>query len=91
MAIRKFDRSSTPNVREIRYLTKTFPQFKQNLVDFAKVYFPNTHTDFSDNSPGMMFIEMASYVGDVLSYYIDSQFKENLMAYTEEIENILPI
>ena len=32
----------------------------------------------------MMFIEMASYVGDVLSYYIDNQFKESLLAFAEE-------
>ena len=32
----------------------------------------------------MMFIEMASYVGDVLSYYVDNQFKESLLSFAEE-------
>lgn len=89
MAIRKFDQSVTPNIREIRYLNKTFPQFRQSLIDFAKVYFPNTYSDFNESSPGMMFIEMASYVGDVLSYYIDTQFRENLLPYAEEQGNII--
>ncbi len=72
------------SVKEVRYLNKDFSSFKANLIEFAKVYFPNTYNDFNEASPGMMFIEMASYVGDVLSYYIDNQFKESLLAFAEE-------
>ena len=76
-----------PNVKQINYVAKTFTDFKQNLIDFARGYYPNTYSDFNEASPGMMFIEMAAYVGDVLSFYIDNQFKENLLAYTEELNN----
>ena len=72
------------SVKEVRYLNKDFSSFKANLIEFAKVYFPNTYNDFNESSPGMMFIEMASYVGDVLSYYVDNQFKESLLAFAEE-------
>ena len=61
------------------------------MIDFAKIYFPNEYNDFNETSPGMMFIEMASYVGDVLSYYIDSQFKEMLLGYAEERENVVAV
>ena len=61
--------------KDIRYLNKDFGQFRANLIEFAKNYFPNTYNDFNETSPGMMFIEMASYVGDVLSYYTDNQLK----------------
>jgi len=77
--------------KEVRYLNKDFSSFRNDLMDFAKVYFPNTYNDFNESSPGMMFIEMASYVGDVLSYYVDSAFKENLLAYAEEQNNIVRI
>jgi hypothetical protein len=70
--------------KEIRYLNKDFGTFRADLIEFAKIYFPQTYNDFNESSPGMMFIEMASYVGDVLSYYIDNQFKEGLLAYAEE-------
>jgi len=70
--------------KEVRYLNKDFSAFKSNLIEFAKIYFPNTYNDFNESSPGMMFIEMASYVGDVLSYYIDNQFKESLLSFAEE-------
>jgi hypothetical protein len=80
-----------PNVKEVSYLSKNFPEFRQNLIEFAKAYYPNTYSDFNEASPGMMFIEMASYVGDVLSFYIDNQFKENLLAYAQERRNVVAI
>ena len=79
------------SVKSINYLNKDFSDFKTNLIEFAKQYFPNTYNDFNEASPGMMFIEMASYVGDVLSYYIDSQFRETLLAYAEEKRNVYNI
>jgi hypothetical protein len=80
-----------PNVKQINYIAKTFTDFRQNLIEFAKGYYPNTYSDFNETSPGMMFIEMASYVGDVLSFYIDNAFKENLLAYAEQQENVITI
>ena len=72
------------SVKEVRYLNKDFTSFKDNLIEFTKIYFPNAYNDFNESSPGMMFIEMTSYVGDVLSYYIDNQFKESLLSFAEE-------
>ena len=80
-----------PNVKQIGYLSKTFTDFRQNFIEFTKAYYPNTYSDFNEASPGMMFIEMASYLGDVLSFYIDNSFKENLMAYAEQTPNIVTI
>lgn len=89
--IQKLTKDFAPTSKEVRYLNKTFPAFRQSLIDFAKVYFPDTHTDFNEASPGMMFIEMAAFVGDVLSYYIDNQFRENLVNFAEENESIISI
>ena len=78
-------------LKSVNYLNKDFSDFKVNLIEFAKQYFPDTYNDFNEASPGMLFIEMAAYVGDVLSYYIDSQFRESLLAYAEEKRNIYNI
>jgi len=80
-----------PNVKQINYIAKTFTDFRQNLINFARAYYPDTYADFNETSPGMMFIEMASYIGDVLSFYIDNAFKENLLAYAEQQENVISI
>lgn len=89
--IQKLTKDFAPISKEVKFLNKSFPEFRQGLIDFAKVYYPDTYTDFNETSPGMMFIEMASYVGDVLSYYIDSQFRENLVNFAEEDESIISI
>jgi hypothetical protein len=78
-------------IKPVNYLNKDFDDFRDNLIEFARQYFPNTYNDFNEASPGMMFIEMAAYVGDVLSYYIDSQFRETLLAYAEEKRNVYTI
>jgi len=75
--------------KNISYLNKNFLQYKASLIEFAQNYFPNTYTDFSEASPGTMFIEMASYVGDVLSFYTDTQIQENFVLTAKEKENLL--
>lgn len=82
-------KSFQPSRKDIKYLNKDFTQLRQSLIDFAKVYYPNTYKDFSEASTGMMFIEMAAYVGDVMSYYIDYQFKESMLVNSEERQNII--
>ena len=77
--------------KDIKYLNKDFSGFRDNLVEFAKNYFPDTYNDFNESSPGMMFIEMSSYIGDVLSYYTDYQLRESLLSQAQERTNILDI
>jgi len=74
--------------KEVSLINRDFGQFRKNLIDFAKTYFPNTYNDFNESSPGMMFIEMASYVGDVLSFYTDTQLRESLLTNAEEKVNL---
>jgi len=79
------------NIRDIKYLNKDFGGFRDDLIKYAKSYFPDTYNDFNESSPGMMFIEMASYVGDVLSYYVDDQLKESLIMHAEERANVVDL
>tara|TARA_R110000782_G_scaffold204707_1_gene293144 strand:- start:771 stop:2708 length:1938 start_codon:yes stop_codon:yes gene_type:complete len=77
--------------KDVKYLNKDFSGFRDGLIEFSKTYFPNTYNDFNESDPGMMFIEMASYVGDTLSYYMDEQFKESMLAFAEEKKTIYEI
>jgi hypothetical protein len=77
--------------KDIRYLGKDFNSLKANLIEFAKTYFPNTYQDFNESSPGMMFMEMAAYVGDVLSYYTDVTLQESMITHALEKQNIVNI
>ncbi len=75
-------------IRDIRYLNKDFTDFRSQLINFSQTYFPTTYTDFSPSSPGIMFMEQASYVGDVLSFYLDNQLQETYLQYVRQTNNI---
>jgi hypothetical protein len=77
--------------KNISYLNKDFGQFRKNLIDFTKQYFPESYNDFHPSSPGMLFVELASYVGDVLSYYTDSNLKESMLEQATERSNVYDI
>jgi len=74
--------------REIKYINRDFGDFKTQLTEFAKNYFPDTYNDFSPTSPGVMFIEMAAYVGDILSFYQDTQLQETFLQYAKNPGNL---
>ncbi len=75
--------------KDIKYINKDFSGFKQSLIEYAKSYFPEVYNDFTEASPGSMFIEMASYVGDVLSFYLDKQAQENFLIYAQDKQNLI--
>ena len=74
--------------RNIQYINKDFGQIRQALINYSKTYFPTTYNDFTEASPGMMFMEMAAYVGDVISFYLDNQIQETYLQYTREPANL---
>jgi hypothetical protein len=91
MAIQTTNKNFKNKGKDINYLGKDYAAFRNNLIQYAKNYFPKTYNDFSEASPGTMFIEMASYIGDVLSYYVDDTLKESLMPYAEDKNNVLAL
>ena len=77
------------NTKPVQYLNKDFDSLKAQLINFAQTYYPNTYNDFNETSPGMMLIEMASYIGDILSFYIDNQIQENFLQFAKQRKNLL--
>jgi len=74
--------------RDIKYINRDFTDFRSELINYAKNYFPNTYNDFTPTSPGMMFMEMAAYVGDILSFYQDMQLQETYLQYAKNPTNL---
>jgi hypothetical protein len=77
-----------PDQIDIKYLNKDFSTFKADLIEYAKSYYPTVYNDFTQASPVSMFIEMASYVGDVLSFYLDNQLQETFLQYAKQKNNL---
>jgi hypothetical protein len=74
--------------RDIKYLNRDFSSIRQSLLDYSKTYFPTTFNDFTPTSTGVLFIEMAAYVGDVLSFYLDNQIQETFLTNARQVDNI---
>jgi hypothetical protein len=79
------------NQPDIKYFNKDFLSLRQDLINYARTYFQNSYVDFSPSAPGNMFMEMAAYVGDVLSFYTDTQLQETLLLYAQERKNIIAL
>jgi len=90
MAIKPKDKNFGSN-RNINYVGKDFATLKENLIEYTKTYFPNTYSDFNEASPGMVFIEQAAAIGDVLAFYQDTQLKESMLAHASERKNVVAL
>jgi len=80
----------TPNLnnKDIKYIDRDYTNLLNNLITFSRTYFPNTFRDFSPASPGRIFMEMSSYVGDVLSFYLDTQVQECFLQFSRQSNNV---
>jgi hypothetical protein len=74
--------------RDIKYINKDFGELRDSLIEFARTYFPTAYNDFTPASPGMMFMEMSAYVGDVMSFYLDNQIQENFVQFARQQNNL---
>jgi hypothetical protein len=63
-------------VRQRRYLSRDFDSLRATLLDYARQYYPNQIQDFSESSVGGLFLDMAAYVGDNMSFYMDHLYNE---------------
>ena len=64
------------NQRRNQYINKTFEDFRNDLLDYARTNFSNQIQDFSESSLGGMLLDFAAIVGDSLSFYVEQQFSE---------------
>ena len=63
-------------IRQRKYLAKDFDGLRSQILEYARLYYPDKIKDFSESSIGGMFLDMAAYVGDNMSFYLDHQFGE---------------
>lgn len=73
----------------IKYTSRDFNSIKESLVDYAKRYYPEVYQDFNDASFGSLMLDTVSYVGDILSYYLDYQSNESFLETAFERNNII--
>lgn len=75
-------------IKQRKYLNKDFDALRSDLFAYARVHFPDQLRDFSEPSMGGMLLDLAAYVGDVTSFYLDHQFQELSIDTAVESKNI---
>tara|TARA_R110002012_G_scaffold83224_2_gene209610 strand:+ start:578 stop:2377 length:1800 start_codon:yes stop_codon:yes gene_type:complete len=73
----------------VNYTNRDFSSIKNDLLEYAKVYYPDTYKDFSDASFGSFMVDTVAYVGDMLSFYLDYQANESFFETSLEFGNVL--
>ena len=80
------------NVRQRNYLARDFDGFRAVILDYARQYYPDRIQDFSESSLGGLLMDMAAYVGDNMSFYMDHLYGElnsDTAIETNNIEKII--
>jgi len=75
--------------KPINYTSRDFNSIKQDLVNYVKRYYPDTFKDFNEASFGSLMLDTVSYVGDILSFYLDYQTNESFLDSATEYSNVL--
>ena len=76
-------------IKPINYTSRDFSSIKEDLVDYAKRYYPDSFKDFNVASFGSLMLDTVSYVGDILSFYLDYQTNESFLNRATEPQNII--
>ena len=75
----------------VKLTNRDFSSIKQDLINYAKVYYPDTYKDFNEASFGALMLDMVAYVGDMLSFYLDYQANESFIDSAIETKNIIKL
>lgn len=84
---KKFGFVANPN--PIDYTSREYETIRQDLISYAKRYYPDSLRDFSENSFGSLLVDSISYVGDILSFYLDYNANEAFLSTASQYNNIV--
>jgi len=75
----------------IDYTSRDFNSIKEDLVDYAKRYYPNSFKDFSESGFGSLMLDTTAYIGDILSFYLDYSVNESFLDTAIEYDNVIKL
>ena len=75
----------------IDYTSRDFNSIRDDLLDYARRYYPNSFKDFSEAGFGSLMVDSTAYIGDILSYYLDYSVNESFLDTAVEYDNVIKI
>ena len=75
--------------KKISYTSRNFADYRGDLINFVKQYYPQVLSDYNDASIGSLLIEINAAIADNLSFLADNRFNETQINYAQERASIL--
>ena len=85
----KFSRGGAHPPVSINYTSREFTSIRRDILEYANRYYPDTVRDFSENSFGSLMVDSISYVGDILSFYLDYNVNEAFLDTAAQYDNVV--
>lgn len=73
----------------INYTNREFESIRNDLLEIAERFYPDSFQDFSEASFGSLMIDAVAYVGDQLSFYLDYNVNESFLDTAYQFNNVL--
>ena len=83
--------SKRKNFPLVKYTNRDFESIKESLLDYKKRYYPNISKDQNESSFDDLMMDLVSYVGDQLSFYVDYSVNESFLDTAIEFNNVLKL
>jgi hypothetical protein len=74
---------------QINFTAFDYSSIKQSIIDYLKLYFPESFNDFIETSDYVAMIEVFAYLGELLIYRVDVSSHENFIGVAQRKQNVL--
>ena len=75
--------------QSINFAAFDYNTVKQSLLDYMKLYFPETFNDYIESSEFVAIVEIFAYVAELMAYRLDINAHENFISTAQRKESIL--
>jgi len=78
-------------INKINYTSRDFESLRQDLINYAKQYYPDVVQNFSDAAIFSVLMDLNAAIGDNLHYHIDRSIQETVLQYAQQRSSIFNI
>lgn len=75
--------------QNVNFAAFDYNTVKQSLLDYIKLYFPETFNDFIESSEFIAIIEIFAYIAELIAYRLDVNAHENFISTAQRKDSIL--
>lgn len=75
--------------QQINFAAWDFTTIKESMLDYLKIYFPESFNDFVESSELVALLELFAYLAELTAYRLDLNAHENFITTAERKESVL--